>query len=41
MSGKWGENTTLYPDIEVYNSPEDFLNGHDTQLERAVEEMMK
>lgn len=26
---------------EVYNSPEDFINGHDTQLERAVKEMMK
>ena len=28
-------------DIVVYNSPEDYLNGHDTQLERAVKEMLK
>lgn len=41
MRGTFGENTTLYPDIEVYNSPEDYINGHDTQLIRAVEEMMK
>jgi hypothetical protein len=25
----------------VYNTPEDYLTGHDRQLERAVEEMMK
>jgi len=25
----------------VYNSPEDYITGHDTQLIRAVEEMMK
>lgn len=41
MRGTFGENTTLYPDIEVYNSQEDYINGHDTQLIRAVEEMMK
>lgn len=41
MRGTFGENTTLYPDIEVYNSPENYINGHDTQLIRAVEEMMK
>ena len=41
MRGTFGENTTLYPDIEVYNSPEDYITGHDTQLIRAVEEMMK
>ena len=41
MRGTFGENTTLYPDIEVYKSPEDYINGHDTQLIRAVEEMMK
>lgn len=41
MCGTFGENTTLYPDIEVYNSPEDYITGHDTQLIRAVEEMMK
>jgi len=41
MDGKYGENNQLYPDITVYNSPEDFLNGHDVQLEKAIEEMMK
>lgn len=41
MNGVYGENTTLYPDIEVYNTPEDFLTGNDAQLKRAVEEMLK
>ena len=41
MRGKYGENTQLDPDIEVYNTPEDYLNGYDRQLVRAVEEMMK
>lgn len=41
MTGKYGENNTLQPDIEVYNSPEDFLTGNDEQLKRAVEEMLK
>ena len=41
MRGTFGENTQLNPDIEVYNSPEDYIIGHDTQLIRAVEEMMK
>ena len=41
MDGKFGENTQLNPDITVYNTPEDIINGHDTQLERAVKEMMK
>ncbi len=41
MDGVYGENTTLYPDIEVYNTPEDIINGYDRQLERAVREMMK
>lgn len=41
MRGVYGENTQLNPDIEVYNSPEDFIYGHDTQLETAVREMMK
>lgn len=37
----WMENQELFPDIEVYNSPEDFINGRDRQLEAAVKEMMK
>ena len=41
MRGTFGENTQLNPDIEVYNSPEDYITGYDTQLIRAVEEMMK
>ena len=41
MRGVYGENNTLHPDIEVYNTPEDYINGYDRQLERAVREMMK
>ena len=41
MQGHFGENNTLNPDVEVYNSPEDYINGRDPQLKRAVEEMMK
>lgn len=41
LDGHFGENTTLYPDIEVYNTPEDYINGYDRQLITAIEEMMK
>ena len=41
MRGNYCENQPLLPDVEVYNTPEDYLTGHDRQLERAVEEMMK
>lgn len=41
LRGNYGENTQLNPDIEVYNTPEDYINGNDRQLIRAVEEMMK
>lgn len=41
MRGVFGENTTLNPDIEVYNTPEDYINGRDRQLERAVKEMLR
>ena len=41
MRGVYGENNTLQPDIEIYNTPEDVINGYDRQLERAVKEMMK
>ena len=40
-NGHYLENHQLQPDIEVYNSPESQLRGEDTQLERAVEEMLK
>lgn len=40
-NGRYLENHQLQPDIEVYNSPESQLRGEDTQLERAVEEMLK
>lgn len=41
LDGKYAENTQLSPDITVYNTPEDFLNGNDRQLKAAIEEMMK
>ena len=41
MRGNYCENTPLLPDVEVYNTPEDYLSGHDRQLERAVKEMLK
>lgn len=39
--GNYLENQQLYPDIEVYNRPEDVLEGKDAQLERAIQEMMQ
>ena len=41
MRGVFNENTQLNPDVEVYNTPEDFINGHDAQLERAVKVMLQ
>ena len=41
MRGQYAENNPLNPDIEVYNKPEDSLNGIDTQLATAVKEMLK
>lgn len=41
MNGKFAENQQLNPDIEVYNTPDDFINGYDRQLITAVKEMMK
>ena len=41
MRSNYCENTPLLPDVEVYNTPEDYLTGHDRQLERAVQEMLK
>lgn len=41
MQGHYAENNQLNPDVKVYNTPEDYLNGNDQQLKRAVEEMLK
>ena len=41
MNGVYQENTDLKPDITVYKTPEDVMNGYDRQLETAVKEMMK
>ena len=41
MRGTFGENTQLNPDVEVYNTPEDFIQGKDEQLERAVRLMLQ
>ena len=41
MHGKYMENQELKPDVEVYNSPQDCINGNDEQLKRAVEVMMQ
>ncbi len=39
--GRPTENLQLYPDIDVALPYDLFINGKDTQLERAVEEMLK
>lgn len=41
LEGRALENMDLMPDIEVYNSPENYLTGEDVQLRRAVEEMLR
>ena len=41
VKGQYMENQELFPDVEVYNTPEDYINGRDPQLEAAVREMMK
>ena len=41
IRGDYGENTLLQPEIVVYNTPEDYLNGRDRQLETAVKEMLR
>ncbi|MBR1469520.1 MAG: PD40 domain-containing protein [Prevotella sp.] len=40
LRGEWTENSELWPDIEVYNSPEDFINGRDPQLEAAIRHLL-
>lgn len=39
--GKYLENQELFPDVEIYNSPQSVLDGKDTQLEKAVELLLK
>ena len=39
--GTYLENSQLEPDIEVYNSPETIVRGEDTQLHRAVDELLR
>lgn len=39
--GSYLENTQLEPDVKVANSPETIVKGEDTQLKRAVEELLK
>jgi tricorn protease len=42
MQGKWTiEGYGVDPDIEVENDPKSVIAGHDPQLERTVEEIMK
>lgn len=41
MQGNYLENQTLQPDILVYNTPEEAINGDDTQLKAAVEHLLK
>lgn len=39
--GSYLENTQLEPDVKVANAPETIVKGEDTQLRRAVEELLK
>lgn len=42
LKGEWAvENEGITPDIEVENTAADVINGHDPQLERAVQEAMR
>lgn len=41
MDGKYLENQTLYPDIQVKNTYESINEGRDLQLEAAVKELLK
>jgi tricorn protease len=40
VDGKYLENNQLEPDLKVANKYEDIVNKHDTQLEKAVDELM-
>lgn len=39
--GSYLENSQLEPDIKVLNAPETVVKGEDTQLKRAVDELLK
>ncbi len=41
MDGKYLENQTLYPDVEIQNDYESVIEGKDKQLEKAVEVLLK
>ena len=41
LRGNTLENTTLHPDIEVYNTPEQNLQNYDAQLKAAVDELLR
>lgn len=41
MRGEYLENQELFPDIEVYNTPEAELSGKDQQLESAVKHLLE
>lgn len=42
LDGEWAvENEGVAPDIEVEQSPKDFAEGRDSQLERAVQEALR
>src|SRR6202034_3178400 len=42
LDGRWAvENYGVEPDVEIENLPADLLAGHDAQLERAVDMMLK
>lgn len=41
MNGNYLENQMLMPDIEVYNSPEDYLKGNDKQIEAGVKHLLE
>jgi len=42
LKGKWDvENVGITPDIPVEMAPKDVIEGHDPQLEKAVEEALK
>ena len=41
MQNNYLENHALQPDILIYNTPEEAINGDDVQLKAAVEHLLK